>query len=79
MSNLIEQLEKKLEKKFGSDGREKRIKMEEKHFNRFAKQSQYLGNGIYTISGTNRYSTDTRELFLMFVCDEEGIKFDTEK
>ena len=46
--------------------------MEDKHFHNFSKRASYAGNGIYCISGL--YSTDTRELFLMFVAQQEGLK-----
>ena len=61
----------KLEKKITS-------KMETKWFPSFEKQARYLGNGCYNICGTNLYSTDTRELFLMFVAAKEGIKIPSE-
>ena len=51
-------------------------KMEDKWRPKFERQASYLGNGIYTISGTNLYSTDTRELFLMFCAVQENIKFE---
>ena len=60
--NLIQKLEKKITKE-----------MEEKHYPRFEKYASYLGNGVYGIRGL--YSTDTRELFLMFVAKEEGIEY----
>jgi hypothetical protein len=47
--------------------------MEAKWFPKFTKQARYLGNGVYNIPATNLYSTDTRELFLMFVAANEGI------
>ena len=52
---------KKLEEKI--EALPKRTKT--KYFNIFSKQAMYMGNGIYCIAGL--YSTDTRELFLMFV------------
>jgi len=48
--------------------------MEEKYFNTFSRQASYMGNGIYSIS--NLYSTDTRELMLMYCAMREGIKFE---
>lgn len=48
--------------------------LEEKYgdyFNRFAK---YVGNGIYTIG--RMYSTDTRELFLMYIHMREDLEMD---
>jgi hypothetical protein len=50
--------------------------MEEKHWDSFEKRAGYLGNGIYKIE--NLHSTDTRELFLMFCAQQEGINFDKE-
>ena len=35
----------------------------------FNRQARFVGNGIYMIAGL--YSTDTRELFLMFVAQEK--------
>lgn len=35
----------------------------------FDRQAMYRGNGTYSIAGL--YSTDTRELFLMFICQQE--------
>lgn len=61
-------LTKKLEKKITPQ-------MEDKHFSTFEKQAIYIGNGIYSIGGTSIYSTDTRELFLMFVAARENIKY----
>lgn len=54
---------------------EKRItkKMEDKHFENFSRQARYIGNGIYRIPQTSIHSTDTRELFLMFVAAKENI------
>ena len=49
--------------------------MENKYFPKFEKQAAYLGNGVYSIPATNIYSTDTRELFLMFVAIHENIPF----
>jgi hypothetical protein len=47
--------------------------MEDKHYPTYTKQARYLGNGVYTIAGL--YSTDTRELFLMFAALREEIPF----
>ena len=47
--------------------------MEAKHFKRFSKEAQSLGNGVYGVCG--QYSTDTRELFLIYVAIQENIKF----
>ena len=61
---------------------EKRIKylenktskdVEDKHWNNFEKQSQYMGNGIY--KWMHLYSKDTRELFLMGVLFLENVAF----
>jgi hypothetical protein len=59
---------------------EKKItkKMEDKYTPLFEKQAAYRGNGVYSIPQTNLFSTDTRELFLMFVASKEGIKFEKE-
>ena len=47
--------------------------MEDKHYPTYCKQARYLGNGVYTMAG--EYSTDTRELFLMFVAIRENITY----
>ena len=49
-------------------------KMEKKYESKFYSQAKYLGNGVYNIPGTNLYSNDTRELFLMFCLSQEEIK-----
>ena len=49
--------------------------METAHWDNFMKQAQFKGNGIYNISGTNLYSTDTMELFLMFIAAREDINY----
>lgn len=61
---LVAKLEKKITKE-----------MENKYFPKFQKQAAYLGNGIYSIPGTNILSTNTRELFLMFVAAQENMPF----
>ena len=61
---LVAELEKKIT-----------TEMENKYFPKFEKQAAYLGNGVYSIPATNIYSTDTRELFLMFVAAQENISF----
>ena len=48
--------------------------MEEKHWTRFERFAGHVGNGIYKIH--ELYSTDTRELFLMFCAQEENIEFE---
>ena len=42
---------------------------------KFERQAVYIGNGIYHIGGTDLYSTDTRELFIMFFAVQENIPF----
>jgi hypothetical protein len=49
---------------------------EEKWFKIFCARAGYMGNGIYKVDGL--YSTDTRELFLMFVAQQEEIPFENE-
>ena len=58
----------KLEKKITPD-------MEDKYLSQFEKQARYRGNGVYNISGTNLFSTDTRDLFLMFIAAKENIPY----
>lgn len=43
--------------------------LENKYRDRFEKQARFMGNGIYSISGL--YSTDTAELFRMFIDQQE--------
>lgn len=43
--------------------------IEKKYYKVFSEQARYLGSDTYTIS--NLYNTDTRELFLMFVAQQE--------
>jgi len=50
--------------------------MEKKYLPYFEKQASFLGNGVYTIASL--YSTDTRELFLMFCAQQEQIDYETE-
>ncbi len=45
--------------------------LEGKYDKAFERQAAFKGNGIYTIA--NLFSTDTRELKLMFVLQQEGI------
>jgi hypothetical protein len=66
--SLIEKLEKKIT-----------LDMEKTWMPFYAKQAGYVGNGIYGVSGTNLQSTDTRELFLMFVACKVGIKLPKER
>jgi len=63
MKTLTEKLEKKIT-----------LEMETKWMPKFEKQAGYRGNDVYNILGTNLFSTDTRELFLMFCATNEGIK-----
>lgn len=46
---------------------------EDEWFPKFEQQAGYVGNGIYRIG--RLHSTDTRELFLMFVADMENIDY----
>lgn len=48
--------------------------MENKYRAIFDRQSRYMGNGVYNLG--RHYSTDTRELFLMFIADMEDISYD---
>lgn len=66
MKTITQQLENKVT-----------TQMQDKHFELYIKQARYKGNGIYFIPQTNLYSTDTRELFLMFVAARENIKYVT--
>jgi hypothetical protein len=50
------------------------LEMENRHMPKFEKQARYLGNNVYSISGTNLVADDTRKLFLMFCLVQEGIK-----
>lgn len=59
---LTEELEKKITKE-----------MEDKHYPNFSRFAGYAGNGVYCIS--TLYSTDTRELFLMYVAEREKIAY----
>ena len=47
--------------------------IEDKWRKAFEQQSQYFGNGIYGIPERHLYSTDPRELALMFYAQQEGI------
>lgn len=55
----------KLEKKVESLPEEK----QEKYFEHFSKSATFIGNGVYSIAGL--YSTDTRELLIMYICQQE--------
>lgn len=70
--NTMRSLTQKLERKIN-------IKMENKWRDLFARQARHKGNGVYFIPQTNLFSTDTRELFLMFVAAKEGIKIPEEE
>lgn len=48
--------------------------MEDKYFPNFEKMASFVGNGIYTINGL--YAPDTRELFLMYCAQQEGIDYE---
>lgn len=61
-SEIIKELETKITQE-----------QEDKWFPTFSKRSQCVGNGIYNLG--RHYSTDTRELFLMFVADMEDIDY----
>lgn len=77
MKSMIEgQMEKteKLEKMLAKHckvNKKKVLVVQEKYRNNFDKQAVYMGNGIYSVSGLA--SNDTRELFLLFVLQQEGI------
>ena len=45
-----------------------------KYFPIFARQAMYMGNGIYSIG--RLHSTNTQELFLMFIADMEDIDYE---
>lgn len=51
----------------------KDLDINEKYYTKFSKFARYMGNGIYRIDDI--YSTNTRELFLMYVLHQEKIKF----
>lgn len=63
MSKIIKELEGKV-----TEAQEK------KWYPRFEKQSRYKNNGVYNIG--RLYSTDTHELFLMFVAEMENIDYE---
>lgn len=63
-SPIIKKLEKKISKE-----------QEKKYEKKFERNARFMGNGVYSVPGSNLYSTDTRELFLMFVAVHENIKF----
>ena len=68
MKTLTEKLEAKIT-----------FEMEKKWMSKFERQARHLSNGVYNIPGTNLYSTDTRELFLMFVAAQENIEMPKER
>ena len=49
-------------------------KMEEDYRTKFERQAHYLGNKVYSIAGL--YSSDTRQLFLMYCLLREDLKMD---
>lgn len=51
--------------------------LEKKHLPSFTDQACYKGNGIYSIA--NLFSTDTRELFLMFIAQQEQVTYEKEE
>jgi hypothetical protein len=48
---------------------------EAKHFDKWSKQARYMGNGIYHNHTTGEFSTDTRELLLMYVAKMTKVDF----
>lgn len=62
----VERRIKELDKKISSE-------VEDKWYPTFCRQSSYVGNNIYKIG--RLYSSDIRELFLMFVADMEEIDY----
>lgn len=63
MSAIIKELEGKISEE-----------LQDKWLDKFNRRSGYKGNGIYGIG--RLVSTDTRELFLMFVADVENIDYE---
>lgn len=49
--------------------------IEQKYWGDFETQAFYLGNSVYSMNGL--YSTDTRELFLMYILEQEKIDYET--
>lgn len=72
MKTLINEIEANLDL-HAKKRRTIRSKVEAKYHDTFDKRAGYLGNGVYTINGN--YSHDTRELFLMFVAQQEQVPF----
>lgn len=73
MTKLVKQLQEKLDQ-HAIANKTTRQKVEAKYQKVFSKQALFMGNGIYTIAG--QFSSDTRELFLMFVAQQEQVPFD---
>lgn len=69
--NKIDQLEDQL-KKLAKRLKKRVQTLENKYQKAFESQALYMGNGIYMLAGL--YSTDTRELKLMFILQQEGVK-----
>lgn len=63
MSNIVNELEGKVTQA-----------QEDKWFEKFNRFARYQNNGVYQIS--NLMSTDTRELFLMYVAERENIDYE---
>ena len=72
MSKIIKEIEAGLDI-HAKKKRTTRSRVEDKYHDTFGKRAGYLGNGVYTINGN--YSNDTRELFLMFVAQQEQVPF----
>lgn len=51
--------------------------MREKHFHQFEKHARYMGNGVYCIGSI--WSSDVRELWLLFVLASENILVEEEE
>lgn len=69
--NKIEQLEEQV-KELAKRLKVSVLKLEDKYQRKFERQARFVGNSIYTIAGL--YSTDPRELKLMFTLQCEGVK-----
>lgn len=73
----MSQLEELLEKKIDAHCKRKKLrrtKLEDKYHKIFERQAMFVGNGIYKIG--NLHSTDTRELMLMFIAQQEQIVYE---
>jgi hypothetical protein len=62
MSNLVKTLEAKIS-----------TEMETKHYAAWERQARYMGNKVYQNTVTRQFSTDTRELMLMYIATMEKI------